>query len=91
MLGDVLCEGARRFRRETPTLSPRCRLMPSSVIRHFAYDAASRRLDILFVSGRRYSYHDVPPEIADAMDAATSKGGYFNEAIRDHYRFTRQR
>lgn len=65
--------------------------MPSSVIRHYVYDAAGRRLDILFVSGRRYSYHDVPPEIADAMGAAPSKGSYFNEMIRDRYRFTRRR
>jgi hypothetical protein len=65
--------------------------MPSRVIRHFAYDAASRRLDVLFVSGRRYSYHDVPPEAASALDAASSKGGYFNAAIRDRYRFTRRR
>lgn len=65
--------------------------MPSSVIRDFDYDAADRRLDILFVSGRLYSYHGVPPEIALAMREALSKGEYFNRHIRDRYRFTRTR
>lgn len=65
--------------------------MPSSVIRRFAYDDAARRLDILFVTGRRYAYHDVPPEEAAAFRGALSKGEYFNAHIRDRYRFTRCR
>jgi lysyl-tRNA synthetase class 2 len=65
--------------------------MPSSVIRDFTYDAAKRRLDIRFVSGRRYSYHDVPAEVARAMRRASSKGQFFNARIRDRYRFSRDR
>ncbi len=65
--------------------------MPSSVIRAFDYNAAARRLDIVFVSGRHYAYHDVPAEIAAALRAAASKGEYFNAHIRDRYRFTRNR
>ncbi|MFW2829270.1 KTSC domain-containing protein [Sphingomonas sp. ID0503] len=34
--------------------------MPSSVIQSFDYDAAERRLDIEFVTGRIYSYFEVP-------------------------------
>ena len=63
--------------------------MPSTVIRHFAYDAAQHRLDVQFVSGRRYSYHDVPEEVATAMRRARSKGSYFNRQVRDHFQFTR--
>ena len=63
--------------------------MPSTVIRRFQYDASRRRLEIEFVSGRRYTYHDVPARVAQAMRAASSKGGYFNRCIRDHYPFTR--
>ena len=63
--------------------------MPSSVIRRFAYDAAAARLDVTFVSGRVYAYHDVPAEAAAALRAAFSKGEYFNAAIKDRYRFTR--
>jgi len=62
--------------------------MPSAVISRFDYRAAQRELDILFTTGRRYVYHDVPPEAAEALRAAFSKGRHFNRRIRDHYRFT---
>ena len=63
--------------------------MPSTVIRHFDYDRGQHRLDVQFVSGRRYSYHDVPEKLAIDMQKATSKGSFFNRQIRDHFRFTR--
>ena len=63
--------------------------MPSTVIRHFEYDAAKHRLDVQFVSGKRYSYHDVPEKLAVGMRNATSKGSFFNRQIRDRYRFTK--
>ena len=59
--------------------------MPSSVIRSYDYDPADQRLDIEFVSGRRYSYLDVPKSLVDAMRRVASKGGFFNRRIRDHY------
>jgi hypothetical protein len=64
--------------------------MPSTVIRRFDYDPDERRLDIEFVTGRRYSYHGVPARIAAAFRAATSKGSFFNRRIRDHFTFTRE-
>ena len=64
--------------------------MPSSVIRGWDYDEADHRLDIVFVSGKRYSYHQVPPRIASGMREAVSKGRYFNRRIRDHFAFTQQ-
>jgi len=65
--------------------------MPSSVIRRFDYDAAEARLDVEFVTGKRYSYHDVPAEVVAEMRAAFSKGSYFNTRIRDHFAFTKRR
>ena len=65
--------------------------MPSSVIRAFDYDRAAGRLDIVFVSGRRYAYHDVPTEVYEGFAQAFSKGEYFNAHIRDRYRYTRSR
>ncbi|HVQ09309.1 MAG TPA: KTSC domain-containing protein [Allosphingosinicella sp.] len=62
--------------------------MPSTVIRAARYDPDRRVLDILFTTGRRYLYHDVPPEEADRFRAAFSKGRHFNAHIRDHYDFT---
>jgi len=64
--------------------------MPSSVIRSFDYDEAEHRLDIEFVSGRRYSYLDVPLEEVAAMQRTISKGGFFNRRIRDRYAFVEQ-
>jgi KTSC domain len=62
--------------------------MPSTVIRWFDYRPAERELEILFTTGRRYLYHDVPPHVAEAFRAAFSKGRHFNRRIRDHYSFT---
>ena len=62
--------------------------MPSRVIRSYRYDPSDQHLDLVFVSGRRYRYHDVPAEAYDAMRRAFSKGQFFNAYIRDHYRHT---
>ena len=63
--------------------------MPSSVIRYFRYDSAQRQLEVLFVSGRRYRYHDVPEEIYSELRQARSKGEYFNSHVRDRFRYSR--
>ncbi len=63
--------------------------MPSSVIRAFDYDAAKRQLDVVFVTGRHYRYHAVPPRVAKEMRMAGSKGRYFNARVRDRFAFTR--
>ena len=63
--------------------------MPSSVIRSYSYDAARRELGIVFQSGRRYAYIDVPPETYAAMKAAFAKGEFFNRHVRDHFTFRR--
>ena len=62
--------------------------MPSSVIRSYSYDPVEHHLDVLFVSGRRYRYHDVPEEIYDEMRRSFSKGEFFNDRIRDQFRFS---
>ena len=64
--------------------------MPSSVIRSYRYEPAQRRLELQFVSGRRYRYHDVPEETWHQMREAFSKGEFFNAHIRDRFRFTRE-
>ncbi len=61
--------------------------MPSSVIRSFSYDPESRELEILFTTGRRYVYFDVPADEVTSFEAAFSKGRYFNARIRDFYSF----
>jgi hypothetical protein len=63
--------------------------MPSTVIRSFDYDAAQRELSIVFQSGRRYVYLDVPETTFRAMQSAFSKGDFFNAHIREHFQFMR--
>ncbi len=65
--------------------------MPSSVIQSFVYDKEERRLVVRFVSGKVYTYDDVPAEMVDGFKAAASKGSYFNKVIRDRFPFARAR
>ena len=65
-------------------------LMPSTVIRSFNYDADSRELSIVFQSGLRYTYENVPAETYTAMKSSFSKGEFFNAHIRDHFSFVRE-
>ena len=59
--------------------------MPSTVIRRFAYRPESRELEIIFTTGRRYLYSDVPPGAVEEFRAAFAKGVHFNRHIRDRY------
>jgi hypothetical protein len=59
--------------------------VPSTVIRRFAYDPAQRTLDVSFVTGRRYRYLAVPPDVAEGFRGAFVKGRYFNSRIRDRF------
>jgi hypothetical protein len=63
--------------------------VPSTVVRSFSYDAAARELHIVFQSGRRYTYKQVPRETFEAMQAAFAKGEFFNAHIRDCFEFVR--
>lgn len=62
--------------------------MPSTVIRAIAYRPDARELEILFTTGRRYLFHDVPAEAAEAFRRARIKGRHFNARVRGRYRFT---
>jgi len=61
--------------------------MPSSVIHAFEYEPRGRRLTIEFLSGRRYAYFDVPPEVYAGMRRARSRGTFFNREIRDRFQY----
>jgi hypothetical protein len=65
--------------------------MPSSVIRRYRYCDADRQLVIEFVSGRRYTYRDVPEDVAEGFRRAFSKGEFFNAYIKDRFQFDRER
>lgn len=61
--------------------------MPSTAIRNLFYVPAKRELWVTFVSGRRYVYAEIPPEVFDAFKTAGSRGAFFNREIRDRYPF----
>ena len=63
--------------------------MPSSVIHSFEYDPRRRELSIVFQSGRRYVYQDVPPATFAGLQDAASHGDYFNTHIREQFAFVR--
>jgi len=68
----------------------RSETMPSSVVRTLTYQPKERRLDVVFTSGRAYSYHDVPSAVFEAMKASFAKGEFFNRHLRGRYQYTRQ-
>jgi hypothetical protein len=59
----------------------------SSVISQAEYDPSSCTLVIRFVTGRRYRYANVPPELYEAFKNAPSKGAFFNIYIRDNFAY----
>jgi hypothetical protein len=63
--------------------------MPSTVIRCFDYDAPKQELLVVFRSGRRYIYEEVPEAIYVAMRQSFSKGEFFNQHIRERFAFRR--
>lgn len=57
----------------------------SSVIRGAWYLPERRQLDLLFTSGRRYVYSDVPAAVASGFAEAESKGRFYNREIRNRF------
>lgn len=53
------------------------------------YDKHSQTLRILFLAGVTYDYEQVPQGLYAALMAAQSKGEFFREYIKEHYRFTK--
>ncbi len=65
--------------------------MASSVIQEFGYDPSNQRLTVLFVGGRTYAYDKVPPDIAEGLATAASRGRFFNACVRNRYAAVRIR
>lgn len=61
----------------------------SSSIARFCYDGVNQVLVIEFKNGRIYNYYDVPGTVFTEMLAASSKGQFFLENIREEYDYTR--
>lgn len=73
----------------TPSLS-RASLDSSSLL-SVGYSGESGIMEIAFQNGSLYRYFAVPPDVHEALLTASSKGRYFNTAIRSRFRFERLR
>lgn len=62
----------------------------SSVLDGVRYDAASGTLSLLFDTGEVYHYRNVPASVYQGLLAASSKGRYFREHIKDRFEFTKE-
>jgi hypothetical protein len=64
--------------------------MPSTSIRKTEYDPGREVLSVWFVaSGKRYDYQAVPAETYQAFRNAFAKGRFFNEQIRNRFKYRR--
>jgi KTSC domain len=54
----------------------------SSNLRSVGYDPSSEILEIEFLHGGVYQYHDVPASVHEELMAASSHGSYFDEYIK---------
>jgi hypothetical protein len=61
----------------------------SSNIAGFDYDRESQTLIVEFNSGGRYNYYDVPESIFEGMKAASSKGQFLAQNVKNAYRYAR--
>ena len=57
----------------------------SSMLRRVRYDPRNRFLDVVFRTGEKYRYKDVPPDEYDGLMDAESHGKYMQRHIIDHY------
>lgn len=64
---------------------------PSTSLASVGYDSASEVMEIEFRSGALCRYFAVPADIYRELMHAESKGRFFSQRIRNHYRFKRIR
>lgn len=57
----------------------------SSMLHRVRYDRKNKFLDVVFRTGEKYRYLDVPPDEHDRLMNAKSHGKYMQAHIIDHY------
>ena len=61
------------------------KLVESSTLLAIGYDDTDKILQLEFRSHAIYRYIGVPVSVYESLEAAPSKGRYFNGAIRGHF------
>jgi len=62
-------------------------LVESSNLVSVGYDATAQVLEVEFLTGKVYQYHDVPGEVYQGLMSAASKGEYLHDNILNRYNF----
>lgn len=57
----------------------------SSAISAVGYDPEARHMAIQFTSGRTYTFCRVHPNVYEGLMAASSKGNYYDQHVRERY------
>jgi KTSC domain len=67
------------------------RLKPvdSEMLEYVGYDGKQKILEVVFNSGERYQYFDVPASVYDELMSAESIGQYMHRHIIGHYDYQR--
>lgn len=61
--------------------------LQSKTLASALYHPRKRQLELMFCSGKRYLYFQVPSQCYQELLRADSKGGYFNRNIRNRFPF----
>ena len=61
----------------------------SSTLNSVGYDSQTMTLELEFTSGDVYQYFDVPVDVHLKLRQSESLGRFFNEQIKESYRFTK--
>lgn len=59
----------------------------SSNLHSVGYDPVTETLEIKFHKSGVYQYFKVPSRIYDGLMSASSKGVFFDDRIKEHFRF----
>jgi YD repeat-containing protein len=62
-------------------------LVQSSNLVSVGYDAAGQLLEVEFLTGKTYRYHQVPRDVYQGLMSAPSKGEYLHDNILNRYEF----
>ena len=67
------------------------RLKPvdSEMLEYVGYDGKQKILEVVFNSGERYKYFNVPASVYDELMSAESIGQYMHKHIIGHYEYQR--
>jgi hypothetical protein len=57
----------------------------STAIRSGTYDTETQTMELYFISGRSYTFENVPEHVWDGLCAARSAGSYFAGQIKGRY------